>query len=115
MEEIVVIEDNSYHAPTSMSIETAEDNAYQAPSTEHNTRQTLLSIARKVCHEMKSPYRRKVYEINGVKYDLLCKKKANDKYYAEVCSVHDDEFDDFTLCNISTNHVIYQLSHDDLK
>ena len=62
-----------------------------------------------------SSYLRSVYEINGVKYDLLCKKSTKGIYYAEACSVHDIGTDECTFCDVPCNDVSYQFDHDELK
>lgn len=98
-----------------MSVEIAEDNSYQAPTTKNNTRQVLLTLAQKMCRNMRSSYIRSVHEIDGVKYDVLCKKSPKGKYYAEVYHVHDVGTDEYTLCDVPCDAVLYQFDHGELK
>lgn len=87
-----------------MSIERVED-----------TQQTLLELARKMCRNMRSSYFRTVYEINGVKYDILCKKSSKGKYCAEVQHVCDIKAEKYTIRDAPCDVVLYQFNHSELK
>jgi hypothetical protein len=86
-------------------------------TAEFNNYQALLTQARKTCHKLIGAprYQRSVREVNGIKYDMLCKKETDGTYYAEVYLVYDDECDDFTFCDTPFNNALYQFSHNDLK
>ena len=82
---------------------------------ENSSRQALLSIAQKICRNMVSSYLRSVYEINGVKYDMLCKKRSDGSYYAEVYHVRDIKADEYTICDVSWGNILYRFDYDELK